>query len=104
MKFAQVLDRNAAEALCGYQVAVERSALPVLDNDEYYWSDLIGLNVINGAGEPLGTVVRLMETGGHDILVVHDGSVERLIPFVQSFIGDVDLVGKRIVVDWGLDF
>ena len=103
-KFEGVDDRNAAFALRGATVAVARNEFPPLDEDEYYWVDLIGLTVINLENEPLGSVKNLMETGASDILVVNDGEIERLIPFVERHVIKVDMVNRQVIVDWGLDY
>ena len=63
-------DRTAAEKLKGLLIAVPRSSLPEQDEGEYYWSDLIGLAVVNEAGERLGTVANLLETGANEVLSV----------------------------------
>jgi len=103
-------DRNAAEALKGARVFVSRSAFPTPDDGEYYWIDLIGLDVVNPQGEALGRVVDLLDTGPNSVLrlegeVGADGKpTERLIPFVGAFILSVSLADKRIVADWGLDY
>src|SRR5690606_6984309 len=83
-------DRNDAEALRGARVFVSRSSFPTPENDEYYWVDLIGLNVVNREGEALGQVADLMATGPHSVLrcvlPAAEGQepVERLIPFVSA--------------------
>ena len=103
-------DRNAAEALKGARVFVSRSAFPTPDNGEFYWIDLIGLDVSNPQGEALGRVVDLIDTGPNSVLRLEgeagaDGKpVERLIPFVSAYILSVSLADKRIVADWGLDY
>ncbi len=97
-------DRNAAERLKGLLIAVPRSSLPEQDEDEYYWSDLIGMSVVNEAGERLGTVANLLETGANDVLSVKGDSGEILIPFVESAIRQVDVPGKTIRVDWSADY
>ena len=106
-----VADRNAAEALKGATVQVRRSHFPVLSDDEFYWIDLIGLAVENLQGETLGKVADLMDNGAHPILKVTAASAaegeklkEWLIPFVDQFVKTVDQAGKKITVDWGLDF
>ena len=109
---AQVQDvdsRNAAEALRGARIFVGRSSFPTAGPDEYYWIDLLGLDVINRAGDRLGTVAGLLDTGPHSVLRVapHSGATEideRLIPFVAAYVDDVSLAERRIVVDWGLDY
>lgn len=97
-------DRDAAEALVGCEVYIERDQLPELANDEYYWADLVGLNVVTEAGVELGIVDHLMETGANDVVVVI-GDRERLIPFLMGqTILEVDLDGKRLIVDWDPEF
>lgn len=105
-------DRDAAEALKGAAVQVARSAFPQLEEDEFYWSDLIGLDVVNLQGEALGKVTDMMHNGAQSILritPVADASdaakaPERLVPFVEQFVKTVELDKKLITLDWGLDF
>lgn len=103
-KLAGVDDRDAAFALKGTIVAVDREEFPDLDEDEFYWVDLIGLNVINVQGESLGVVKDLMETGANDVLVAKLEQEEHLIPFVAQYVVKVDMQNKQIIVDWGLDY
>lgn len=93
-------DREAAAALRGVLIGVPESALPESGPDEYYWRDLIGLDVVTLAGDRFGRVENLMATGANDALIVSDGANERLIPFIGSVIRDVDLGRSVIVVDW----
>ncbi|OGS87641.1 MAG: ribosome maturation factor RimM [Gallionellales bacterium GWA2_59_43] len=97
-------DRNAAERLKGQLIAVPRSQLPEQDEDEYYWSDLIGMSVVNEAGEHLGVVANLLETGANDVLTVKGDSGEILIPFVDSVVKQVDTANRIIRVDWSADY
>ena len=100
-------DRSASEALKGLEVAVDRAEFPDADEGEYYWADLIGLEVVNTEGVALGKVEGLMETGAHDVLRVADereGLRERLIPFVDAYVREVDMMGRRILVEWGVDW
>lgn len=104
-----LVDRNAAEALKGARVFVSRSAFPTPDDGEFYWVDLIGLDVRNPQGEALGRVVDLLDTGPQSVLrCEHEGAdgkpAERLIPFVSAYILSVSLADKLIVADWGLDY
>ncbi|WP_151636919.1 ribosome maturation factor RimM [Noviherbaspirillum aerium] len=111
-KLMGVPDRNAAEALKGATVQIRRSHFPPLEDDEFYWIDLIGLSVENLEGEVLGTVAGLMDNGAHPILQVAAPAAagqdqkpkEWLIPFVDQFVKTVDQAGRKVVVDWGLDF
>jgi 16S rRNA processing protein RimM len=97
-------DRNAAEKLKGLLIAVPRSSLPEQADGEYYWSDLIGLAVVDTAGASLGSVVNLLETGANEVLCVQGDSGEILIPFVASAIKQVDMANKVIRVDWSADY
>ncbi|MDQ3267621.1 MAG: ribosome maturation factor RimM [Pseudomonadota bacterium] len=108
-KFPGSNDRTAAEKYQGLLVAVPRSSLPAQPEDEYYWSDLIGLTVVNLAGECLGVVDNLMDTGANQVLCVREGlskknQGELLIPFIASAIKHVDLTEKVIRVDWSADW
>ncbi len=103
-QFPDCHDRNAAEKLKGLLIAVPRSSLPTQQEGEYYWSDLIGLAVVNEAGESFGTVAELMETGANDVLVVRGTGTDILIPFLTNVIKQVDTVGKVIRVDWTTDY
>ncbi len=97
-------DREQAAALVGLQIFVRRDQLPATAKDEYYWSDLEGLEVKTTGGVVLGRVVRLMETGANDVLVVR-GNREHLVPFVQGqYVTRVDLEGGEIEVDWDPEF
>lgn len=104
VKFEGIDDREIAAAMRGMQIAIPRDQLPAAADDEYYWIDLIGLDVVNKEDIVLGKVSQLMETGANDVLVVRGETDERLIPFVSDYIVDVDLAAKRITVDWGLDY
>jgi len=101
-------DRNAAEALRGSRIFIPRSSFPTAGEDEYYWVDLIGLDVINREGIALGRVKELISTGPQTVLVIAyeeaGKSQERMIPFVSVYVDKVDLPGRRIVVDWQADY
>lgn len=108
-------DRNEAEALKGAAVFVARSEFPKLEEDEFYWSDLIGMDAVNLQGEALGKVTDMMHNGAQSILRITpvasddagapDAKVpERLVPFVDQFVKTVDLEAKQITLDWGLDY
>jgi 16S rRNA processing protein RimM len=104
-KLPGILDRTNAEQCKGLLVAVHRDSLPKQESGEYYWSDLIGLSVVNLAGESLGVVDTLLETGANDVLSVRDAQgKELLIPFLASVIQQVSLDEKVIRVDWQADY
>ena len=98
---AEISDRTLAEPLRNAQIAVSRSALPQLEADEFYWTDLIGFSVGTPQQTKLGVLDGLLETSAADVLVVK-GKVEHLIP--AALIIEVDMEGKRVTVDWDLDY
>ena len=96
-RFEGVADRGAAEALRGSLVEVDRSALPPLDEGEYYHVDLIGLPCVDRSGRELGTVAAVENYGAGDLLDVEQpGGKRSLIPFRN---GIADLEDGRIVLD-----
>lgn len=113
-QFAGCDDRDAAYALRGHTIHVSRSDFPKLSGeDEFYWVDLIGLDVVNEAGVSMGQVSGMIDNGAHSVLRVEyaitakDGNAatdERLIPFVGVYVKTVDLAARKIVVDWDTDY
>jgi 16S rRNA processing protein RimM len=102
-RFVGCDDRDAAAALRGKSVAVPRATLPEARRGEYYWTDLIGLAVMNGAGQALGSITGVLPTGANDVLVVA-GDRERLIPFIADVIREVDVAGGVVRVEWDADY
>ncbi len=103
-----VPDRSSAEALRGARIFISRASFPTAGADEYYWVDLIGLEVRNREDLLLGNVRELLSTGPQTVLVIEyleDGKLQdRMIPFVSAYIDDVDLAARRIRVDWQADY
>ena len=126
-----VANRDAAEALKGISVQIPRSHFPALSDGEFYWVDLIGLQVVNLQGESIGFVHDMMDNGAHPILRISPAAstaqmqptenatapaavttaataataaTEILIPFVDQFVKTVDQQTKIVTVDWGLDY
>ena len=101
-------DRTAAEALKGARIFIPRSSFPTAATDEFYWVDLLGLDVVNREGVALGQIRDLLSTGPQTVLVMEyteDGiTLERMIPFVSQFVDGVDIPGHRITVDWQPDY
>jgi 16S rRNA processing protein RimM len=95
--------RDDAAKLTNCLISVFRHELPVLQEEEYYWSDLIGLKVVTVSGVNLGVVDSLLATGSNDVLVVK-GDKLRMVPYTSQVIQRVNLNDKVIVVDWDPDF
>lgn len=106
-KLQKIDDRTQAETLVRAEIWVAKSELPDLGNDEFYWFQLEGLTVVTVAGEQLGQVKRMLETGANDVIVVQNDTekLEILIPYVrEQVVKQVDLVNKTITVDWQKDY
>lgn len=112
VKLKGIDDRDAALACKGKQIAVPREQLPEADENEYYWSDLIGLRVKNKQDVDFGLITDVFETGANDVLVVQSDDVvpetknkqERLLPFIADVVLEVDIKAKTMLVDWDADF
>ena len=99
-----VKDRDQAESMVGLEIGVHRSQLPAAEDNQYYWTDLIGLEVMVNDGKTLGTIVEMMATGANDVMVV-EGDRKRLIPFVTGHtVSEVNIESGRVTVNWDADF
>lgn len=120
VKLKGIDDRDAALTCKGKQIAVPRDQLPEAEEDEYYWSDLIGVRVKNKQDVDFGLIVDVFETGANDVIAVRTDAIksedstakvvakeksqERLIPFIDDVVLEVDIVAKTMLVDWDADF
>jgi 16S rRNA processing protein RimM len=104
VRFSDIEDREQAALWIGSQIQVPRAALPKLKLGEYYWSDLVGLEVVNTEGVSFGHIKEMMATGSNDVIVV-SGERERLLPYLPGqCVLEVDVPGRRMRVDWDADF
>jgi len=103
VKLADCNSPEEAKIFTNDLIAIEREQLPVLSTNEYYWTDLIGLSVINQDGVNFGVVDSLLETGSNDVLIVK-GLRQRLLPYTDNVIIKIDLTQKIITVNWDPDF
>lgn len=101
VKLEDIDTPEAADALKNLHVLVEKNDLHPPEEDEYYWADLIGLQVRTSHGDNIGEVKDLIDSGGHDILVIKspERGREFLVPFVERFVTEVDLDGSMITVE-----
>jgi 16S rRNA processing protein RimM len=100
LTLGEVSDRTTAETLRNLEVFLhERDAAPLAE-DEYFLHDLPGLRVETAAGEELGVVKEVLETGANDVLVVTraDGG-EALIPMIRDVVKSLDLANRRVVIE-----
>ena len=99
-----IANREEALKLKGLPVAVRREALADPGEGHYYHADLLGLEVVNGQGESLGTVKRMFSNGAQDVIEVQGGGRTRLLPWVAAIVQEVDLEKRRVIVAWGSDW
>jgi 16S rRNA processing protein RimM len=103
LAFQEIKDRSQAEALAGARLFIDRGCLPELEEDTYYWFDIIGLSVFDTQGEFLGRVESILPTGSNDVYLVRKGIAgkerEILIPALASVILHIDLKSRRMRVN-----
>ena len=92
-------DRNQAQALSGSRIVIHRSDLPALEDDTFYWVDLIGMDVYTIADRYLGQIKAIIPTGSNDVYVVSHAAVETLVPALKSVIKDVNREANTMRVD-----
>lgn len=106
-KLEGVEDKETAETFIGKIIEIERQQLLSLDNNQFYWRDLVGLAVTNTDGIVFGSVKNMLETGAHDVVIVKGYDRERLVPYItdgpDKTIIKIDLEEKTMLVDWHED-
>ena len=102
-KFSEIADRTQAENYINYLIGVPKDYLPKLNENQYYWNDLIGFEVLNLQNFSFGLVDTYIETGANDVIVVK-GDKERLIPYTSMTVLKIDTIKDKIIVDWDEDF
>ena len=105
VKLEKIDDRNTAESLINSKIQILRSDLPKLSNENYYWSDLVGLSVLNSEETVIGKIESLIETGANDVMVINTAKDERvLVPFVMhEIIKEVNVELNYIKIDWPME-
>ncbi|MBF8272141.1 MAG: ribosome maturation factor RimM [Magnetococcales bacterium] len=100
VRLEKIDDRDQAAGMAGKSIWVPRYQLPACDQDSYYWTDLVGMDVKDRSGRTLGRVDHLFETGAQDVMViVGEFGQEVLIPFVADFVDAVDRNQGTIIVN-----
>ncbi|MGE4596476.1 MAG: ribosome maturation factor RimM [Methylophilaceae bacterium] len=103
VKIYGINDRTAADGCKGYLIGIPRQSLPKLANNEFYWNDLIGFEVVTLSNVLLGKLETFIETGANDVMVV-EGDKQRLLPYTPSVVKKVDVKQQQIIVDWDENF
>jgi 16S rRNA processing protein RimM len=104
VKLATIDDRDEVAKLTNGDIYISRADLPDLDEDQFYWRDLYGMQVVNQANELLGILMDSMNTGANDIMIVQNGTTKILIPYVEDmYVKKIDLVERKIIVDWSAE-
>lgn len=119
INFENYLDRDLARRFVNKTIAISKTLLPALEQDEVYWADLVGLEVFNQENKNLGVIDHVFNTGANDVLVIKkikkpedledkdkdkNKNLEILIPYVSQHVLSVDLEHQKILVDWDEDF
>ena len=94
-----VNDRNQAQALGGSRIVINRSDLPVLEDDTFYWVDLIGMDVYTITDRYLGQIKEIIPTGSNDVYIVSHKKAETLVPALKTVIVDVNRATNTMRVD-----
>jgi 16S rRNA processing protein RimM len=103
-RISEIEDRDQAATWLSADISIPRATLPKLAANEYYWSDLIGLRVVNAEGIEFGAITGFIETGANDVIVI-SGERERLVPYIlDQYVLSIDLQEKQMRVDWDADF
>ena len=90
--------RNDAERLIGSELIVSRDQLITLEENEFFWFDLLGMDVVTTSGNSIGTIVDIIEGSANDVYVVRNNDAEHLIPAVRQCIVSVDIQNKSMII------
>lgn len=103
IKLADCDTPEQARLYANNPVGIFKQELPILAQEEYYWTDLIGLRVVNSDNIELGIVDHLLETASNDVMVVK-GKKRHLLPYTDDVVQSIDLKQKQMIVEWDEDF
>ncbi len=99
LSFNEIPDRTEAEAYRDMEIFTLRDDMPKLSDDEFYIDDLIDCDVVDENNNNLGKVIEILSPGAHDVLLIQQGESETLVPLVDEWVVDIDLVGRRIQIN-----
>lgn len=105
VRFIDYTQRETAQQLTNCEIGIRREQLPALPESEYYWTDLLGLQVLNQAQQELGIIEDFYETGANDVIIVKHGNQQHWIPYLpNSVVKSINLQQGFMLVDWEPDF
>lgn len=104
VKIAGFDDRDEVRQFTNCVVGVDRELLAELPENEFYWEDLLGLDVENLDGIKFGKITQMLATGSNDIMQVETKDKRRMIPYTSDAVKKVDLNAKKVIVDWDPEF
>ncbi len=99
VKFKEINDMNEAEGIKGGILEITRAQLTPLPEGSYYIFDIVGLSVYGSGGERYGIITEVLQTGANDVYIVDTGGKPLLIPALRQVVKEIDLSGRRMVVD-----
>jgi 16S rRNA processing protein RimM len=99
LRFQEVTSLEQAQELRHALVSVEEHWLPPVREGEFYYYQMIGLNVFTTTGEHVGRIVQVFFSGGHDVWVVHQGKKEHLMPVTDEIVRSIDIADGRVVIE-----
>ena len=103
IKLKGVDDRDAAQLHTHDLIAINQSALPTVETNEYYWHELLGVTVETDTGVVLGKIIEMKDTGANDVMIIK-GDKRHLVPFIDHVLKSVDIANQKIIVDWDHEF
>ena len=98
MKLEGLNTLEEAEKYRGAAILIKGDLLPREGDEEYFWHELIGLEVYLSGGEYVGTIKHILPTGSNDIYVVQEGKTELLIPAIHDVVKEIDLINNRMII------
>ena len=99
IRFQGITALEQAQELRDSVVSVEEHLLPPLQEGEFYYHQIMGLDVVTMAGECIGSIVHIFFSGGHDVWVVRQGKEEHMIPVTDEIVRSIDIAGRRAVIE-----